>query len=146
MKGTYAMKRSIGILLVIAVVLVFTACASGSKIEGVSDDVYARGIAFIEHLDANKMVGQTEGEERLNAIAPDGAPDSDALFEDCLYILWIYHNLKCIDTAAEELNESWEKLGADTTIQEEYSKCRDSILAARTQQDLWDIWESIQDK
>jgi hypothetical protein len=127
----------------IMIVLIMTACASGSKIEGVSDDVYARGLEFIAYLDDNKMVGETEGEQMLNAISPEGAPDSDALFEDVIYILWVYHNLKCVDTAAEDLNASWAKLGVETTVQEEYQKCHDSILSARTQQDLWDIWNSV---
>ena len=137
------MKKAILIWTLIIILLFMTACSSKSKIEDVSDEVYARGIAFIEYLDDNKMVGETEGDDMLNAIAPDDAPDTDALFEDVIYILWVYHNLKCMDTAAEDLNETWAELGVETTVQEEYQKCHDSILNARTQQDLWDIWDSV---
>ncbi len=137
------MKKAILVWALIMIVILTAACSSGSKIEDVSDEVYKRGIAFIEYLDANKMVGETEGEEMLNAISPDDAPDTDALFEDVIYILWVYHNLKCLDTAAEDLNASWAKLGVETTVQEEYQRYHDSILNARTQQDLWDIWDSV---
>ena len=137
------MKAGKRFSVIIPFVLILSGCSSeqGSRIEGVSDEVYLRGLEFIEFLDSTKMIGQLEGETQLNAIAAEGCPDSDALFEDVIYVLWVYHNLKSIDSAAEELNQTWEKLGLEMTVQQQYVNCREKILSAKTQQDLWDIWD-----
>ena len=111
-----------------------------SPIEGLSDEVYRRGLTFIQEMDNTLMIGQAEGEEQLNAVAPDGAPDIEALFEDDLYILWLYHNLKSVDTAAAEMNVRRREAGMETTIEQEYNILKWKILGARTEQDLWDIW------
>lgn len=137
--------RRVAYILVSLLIITFAGCTNDkqSKIEGVSDEVYQRGVEFIEYLDETPMVGQNEGEELLNAIAPEGAPDVEALFEDDIYVLWVYHNLKCIDTAAEEINDMWKGLGVDSTVQQEYQSLRDKILDATTEQELWDIWNSV---
>ena len=111
-----------------------------SPIEGLSDEVYRRGLAFIQKMDDTLMISQAEGEEQMNAVAPDGAPDIEALFEDDLYILWLYHNLKSVDTAAAEMNVRRREAGMETTIEQEYDILKRKILDARTEQDLWDIW------
>lgn len=138
------MRRAMYILCSLLIIS-FAGCSNEnkSKIEGISDDVYQRGVEFIEYLDETPMVGQSEGEEMLNAIAPEGAPDIEALFEDDIYVLWVYHNLKCIDTAAEEINDMWQRLGVDSTVEEEYESLKIRILEATTEQELWDIWNSV---
>jgi len=58
------MKKVICVIGVICLILVLAGCSNGnkSKIEGVSDEVYQRGIDFIDYLDKTPMVGQQEGE------------------------------------------------------------------------------------
>ncbi len=114
-----------------------------SSIAGVSDEVYARGLAFIEKMDTTQMIGQAEGEEQLDAVAEEDGTDTELLFEDDLYILWVYHNLKSIDSAAEEMNVRRKKAGIEQSIQQEYAFIRQRILDARTQDDLWAIWNDI---
>jgi len=138
------MRKSFLIIL-LCIVLAMSGCGSHSRIKDVSDDVYERGVAFIEYMDKYSMIGEQDGEDRLNAIAADDAPDSDALFEDVIYVLWVYHNLKSVDTAAEEMNQRLKANGVDTTVQEKYENIRDSILSATTQDDLWDIWNASTD-
>ncbi len=139
-----AMSKSVFIIL-LSLVLAATGCARQSGIENVSDDVYARGIEFIEYMDENPMIGERDGEERLNAIAADDAPDSDALFEDVVYVLWVYHNLKSVEPAAEEMNQRRQENGIETTVQQEYENIRAGILSASTQDELWDIWNAATD-
>lgn len=143
------MKKITAIFLLSIMLLSFAAGCSqsaASKIEGVDDDVYKRGIEFMAYMDKTKMIGEKEGLDMLNAISPEGRPDSDALFEDVIYILWIYHNLKSVDTAAEELNRQWQALGDNRKIQDQYDSIRSSILSARTQQDLQHIWNTAKKK
>lgn len=139
-----AMCKSVFIIL-LSIVLAVAGCARQPGIEDVSDDVYARGIEFIEYMDENPMVGEQDGEERLNAIAADDAPDSDALFEDVVYVLWVYHNLKSVESAAEEMNQRRKENGIETTVQQEYENIRAGILSASTQDELWDIWNAATD-
>lgn len=138
------MRKGILILLICIMVLA-AGCGQHSQIEDVSDDVYARGIEFIDYMDQTPMIGEQEGEDQLNAIAADDAPDTDQLFEDVVYVLWVYHNLKSVESAAEEINKNFEANGIDTTVQKEYESIRANILSAATQEDLWDIWNGATD-
>jgi hypothetical protein len=140
------MLRKSFLIFLAGAVLVTVGCAQQSRIENVSDEVYVRGIEFINYMDENQMIGEQEGEDRLNAIATDDAPDSEVLFEDVVYILWVYHNLKSVDTAAEEMNQRRAENGIDTTVQQQYENIRDSILAASTQDELWEIWNTATDQ
>jgi len=134
------------LIILTCTLLAAAGCAQHSQIEDVSDGVYARGIEFINYMDENQMIGEQDGEDRLNAIAADDAPDSEALFEDVVYILWVYHNLKSVDSAAEEMNRRRTENGIDTTVQQQYENIRDSILAASTQDELWEIWNAATDQ
>ena len=137
-------KNIIFALVLLLLVSTFTGCSQAgvSKIESVDNEVYQRGIDFISYMDKTPMIGEAEGMEMLNAISPDSSPDSDALFEDVIYILWVYHNLKSVESAAEQINKDWKELGVNTTVQEQYKNTKNSILKARTQEDLQQIWDS----
>lgn len=135
------------VFLIVAIVLIisvlFVGCEeSKSKIEGVGDECYLRGIEFIEFMEQTPMIGEKEGEDLLNAIAVEDAPDTEALFEDAIYIMWIYHNLKCVEIGSEELNKTWASLGIDTTVEKQYEIVRDAILDATTQNELQNIWDT----
>lgn len=132
----------VAIVMVISVLLIGCEAQPKSKIEGVGDECYLRGIEFIDFMEETPMIGEKEGEDLLNAIALDDAPDTEALFEDAIYILWIYHNLKCVEIGSEELNQTWASLGIETTVEDQYGIVRDAILDATTQQELQDIWDT----
>lgn len=139
------MRRTLLIVVIVLVVCVlFLGCEAEpkSKIEGVGDECYLRGIEFIEFMEETPMIGEKEGEDLLNAIAVKDAPDTEALFEDAIYIMWIYHNLKCVEIGSQELNQTWASLGIETTVQKQYEIVRDAILNATTQQELQNIWDT----
>lgn len=130
------------IILVVLISFLLAGCSNDSRIEGVGSEAYARGLEFVEYLEQNSMIGQREGEEKLNQIAKENAPDSEQLFEDVLYVLWVYHNLKSVPSAEDEMNKRRAKAGLSSTISEEYQTIRKKIEDARTQADLWEIWNA----
>lgn len=140
------LKRKKAVSIIGILIIVFSlGCTNMNEkgIEGVNKEVYKRGIEFMEYMEQTKMIGEKEGLEMLDAISTDEQSSEDALFEDVLYILWIYHNLKSVESAEVEINAYWKKLGIETTVQEQYTKTRNLILEAKNSNDLQRIYDSV---